>query len=265
MQELDSQEIDSSQCDKGMAEDLIERRSLQKEQIYYTITNDVDTASNCNVVSRDALNCDVAPGVAPTNEIDDMGMRSTCNPDTQTLSGTAQTVRLVCNDPVLVSHSLTQPNDLFIAEKITSQSESIRNVSSRNPIPALVTVSSTLPILTSTPIVQRQEGSLGNNEEQLSHNVSMILNRIQQLEGGIKTIKQDILNQMAFKLNELKCSLVNIIENKAPDTSYVKAVRRRSPDPVMQQSTKRKQSELVYIGLTDEGKLGILVHNLRHM
>ena len=162
MQELDSQEIDSSQCDKLMAEDLTERRSLQEEQICDTITNDVDTATNCNVVSRDALNCDVAPGVAPTNETDDMGMRSICDPDTQTLSGTAQTVRLVCNNPVLVSHSLTQLNDLFIAEKITS--ESIKNVSSRDPIPAPVTVSSTRPILTSTPIVHRQEGSLGNNE-----------------------------------------------------------------------------------------------------
>ena len=111
MQELDSQEIDSSQCDKWMAEDLTEQRSLQEEQICDTITNGVDTVSNCNVVSRDALNCDVAPGVAPTNETDDMGMRSTCDPDTQTLSGTARTVRLVCNDPVLVSDSLTQPNN----------------------------------------------------------------------------------------------------------------------------------------------------------
>ena len=143
MQELDSQEIDSSQCDKWMAENLTEQRSLQEEQICDTITNDVDAASNFNVVSRDALNCNVAPGVAPTNETDDMGMRNTCDPDTQTLSGTTQTVRLVCNDPVLVSHSLTQPNDLFIAEKITSQSESIRNVSSRDPVPAPVTVSST--------------------------------------------------------------------------------------------------------------------------
>ena len=153
MQELDSQMIDSSQCDEGMAENLTERRSLQDEQICDTITNDVDTASNCNVVSRDALNCDVAPGVAPTNEIDDMGMRSTCDPDTQTLSGTAHTVWLVFNDPVLVYDSLTQPNGLFTAEKITNQSEIIRNVSSRDPRAAPVTVSSTRPILTSTPIV----------------------------------------------------------------------------------------------------------------
>ena len=73
MQELDSQMIDSSQCDEGMAENHTERRSLQDEQICDTITNEVDTASNCNVVSHDALNCDVVPGVAPTNEIDDMG------------------------------------------------------------------------------------------------------------------------------------------------------------------------------------------------
>ena len=253
MQELDSQEIDSSQCDKCMAEDLTEQRSLQEEQICDTITNDVDAASNFNVVSRDALNCDVAPGVAPTNEKDDMGMRNTCDPDTQTLSGVTQTARLVCNDPVLVSHSLTQPNDLFIAEKITSQSESIRNVSSRDPVPAPVTVSSTRPILTSTPIVQRQEGSLGNNEGQLSHSVSMILNRIQQLEDGIKKIKQDILNQMESKFNELKCSLVNMIENKDPDTSYAKAVRRGSPDPVTQQSTNGNSQSMSTSGLTDEG------------
>ena len=130
-----------------------------------------------------------------------------------------QTVRLVLNDPVLVSDSLTQPNSLFTAEKITSQSEIIRNMSSRDPIPAPVTVSSTWPILTYTPIVQRQEGSLGNNEGQLNHNISMILNRIQQLEGGIKAIKQDILNQMKFKLNELKRSLVNIKENMDPNTN----------------------------------------------
>ena len=81
----------------------------------------------------------------------------------------------------------------------------------------------------------------------------MILNRIQQLEGGIKTIKQDILNQMEFKLNELKCSLVNIIENKDPNTSYAKAVRRGSPDPVMQQSTNGNSQSMSTLGLTDEG------------
>ena len=81
----------------------------------------------------------------------------------------------------------------------------------------------------------------------------MILNRIQQLEGGIKTIKQDILNQMEFKLNKLKCSLVNIIENKDPNTSYAKAVRRGSPDPVMQQSTNGNSQSMSTSDLTDEG------------
>ena len=47
----------------------------------------------------------------------------------------------------------------------------------------------------------------------------MILNRIQHLEGGIKAIKQDILNQMKFKLNELKRSLVNIKENMDRNTN----------------------------------------------
>ena len=101
--------------------------------------------------------------------------------------------------------------------------------------------------------MQRQEGSLGNNEGQLSHSVSMILNRIQQLEDDIKKIKQDILNQMEFKLNKLKCSLVNMIENKDPDTSYVKAVRRGSPDPVTQQSTNGNSQSMSTSGLTDEG------------
>ena len=58
---------------------------------------------------------------------------------------------------------------------------------------------------------------------------------------------------MEFKLNELKCSLVNIIENKDPNTSYAKAVRRGSPDPVMQQSTKGNSQSMSSSGLIDEG------------
>ena len=81
----------------------------------------------------------------------------------------------------------------------------------------------------------------------------MILNRIQQLESGTKTIKQNILNQMEFKLNELKCSLVNIIENMDQNTSYAKAVRRGSPDPVMQQSTNGNSQSMSSSGLIYEG------------
>ena len=58
---------------------------------------------------------------------------------------------------------------------------------------------------------------------------------------------------MEFKLNELKCSIVNIIETKDPNTSYAKAVRRRSPDPVMQQSTNGNSQSMSTSGLTDEG------------
>ena len=48
-------------------------------------------------------------------------------------------------------------------------------------------------------------------------------------------------------------SLVNIIENKDPNTSYAKAVRRGSLDPVMQQSTNGNSQSMSIWGLIDEG------------
>ena len=75
-----------------------------------------------------------------------------------------------------------------------------------------------MPVFTSTPIMQRQEDTA--NSGAASQNICAIISKIDQLDSGIKAIKRDILQHMECKLNELKSSVVNMIENLGPGMSY---------------------------------------------
>ncbi|MCG8045342.1 MAG: hypothetical protein N0E48_06700 [Candidatus Thiodiazotropha endolucinida] len=88
--------------------------------------------------------------------------------------------------------------------------------------------STTLPISTSTPIVLRQDGSSCDVKGCTSGNICSIINRIDQLDSGIRKIKTEILQQMERKMDELKASVLTIIDSLGPDVSYATAVRTPS-------------------------------------
>lgn len=251
MQELDSEIAEPSQLEEHTAEDLENQRFVQEEQICNNITNDVNIAPNCNVKSRDAVSSNVALGVAPIKTTHNENNSNTCVSDTHALSIPTQTVQLVFND-VPIPGSVAQPNGLFTAENITQSYKSgvIATNSTQDPVPTPVRCNTTRPVLTSTPIVQRPGAEMTINEEPLSPNITLVLKRIEQLESGIKTIKRDILHHMESKLDELKFSIVNMIENTGPNVSYASAVRNNASDLIVQQSTSGNMPTSI---LEDEG------------
>ena len=81
-----------------------------------------------------------------------------------------------------------------------------------------------MPMYTSTPI-QRQDCTTTENSGLTSMKICTMLNKIDQLDTGIKTLKTEIIQQMEIKLNELKSSLVRMIESTGKNTSYADSVR----------------------------------------
>ena len=80
----------------------------------------------------------------------------------------------------------------------------------------------TQPVFTSTPILMRNEGNNANT----SQSILSVFNRIDQLDSNIKAVKRDIILQMEKKLDDLKSSVVSIIEGLYTDVSYADAVKR---------------------------------------
>ena len=81
-----------------------------------------------------------------------------------------------------------------------------------------------MPMYTSTP-VQRQDCTTSENSWLTSMKICTMLNKIDQLDTGIKTLKTEIIQRMEIKLKEPKSSLVRMIENTAKNTSYADSVR----------------------------------------
>ena len=99
-----------------------------------------------------------------------------------------------------------------------------------------------VPPFTSTPNVQRLDGA-NHATASASENVCWLMNRIQQLDNDIKTIKQDVIKQMECKLTELKASLIAMIEKSSSQKTYADAIG--SPKPVSRtenQSTENSQN-----------------------
>ena len=69
-----------------------------------------------------------------------------------------------------------------------------------------------------SPIASRQDQSASSGAA--SHSIYTIINKIDRLDSGIKAIKNDILNQMESKLNELKTTVVCMIENLGTNRTY---------------------------------------------
>ena len=82
----------------------------------------------------------------------------------------------------------------------------------------------TIPMFTSTPIFQRQDGTTENSGI-TSMKVGALINKIDQLDSSIKTLKSEIIQKMELELNELKGSLIRMIENVGKNTTYADSVR----------------------------------------
>ena len=82
----------------------------------------------------------------------------------------------------------------------------------------------TIPMFTSTPIFQRQDGTTENSGI-TSMKVGALINKIDQLDSSIKTLKNEIIQKMELELNELKGSLIRVIENVGKSTTYADSTR----------------------------------------
>ena len=107
------------------------------------------------------------------------------------------------------------------------------------------------PAFTSTPIISRQE-------EQTSHGLASqairaIFNRIEQLECGIKAIKKDILHQMESRLDDLKSSVVEMIEKIDSNRTYANVTKDSSSIQFIGQAPPENQLNMSASSNVDEG------------
>ena len=102
-----------------------------------------------------------------------------------------------------------------------------------------------IPAFTSTPITQRQEVSVNNGTA--SQTMRVILNRIDELDSGIKAIKRDILQQMEYKLDALKTSFVSLIERMSSKKNYADVTR------IVDQTSLSSLHNITTSSNTDEG------------
>ena len=98
----------------------------------------------------------------------------------------------------------------------------------------------------STPIVQRQT-------HVTSENVSLIMNTIEQLDGGIKAIKIDVIQRMESQMNELKSSMISMIEKIDPKSIYANAVTSPISTSRMEQPTLEVSQNTLSSCYIDEG------------
>ena len=82
-----------------------------------------------------------------------------------------------------------------------------------------------LPSYTSTPILQRIGGTAITGSVLSSDSVYNIIHRIDQLDSSIKAMKRDIILTMERELNELKVSIVNMIESTGSVRNFSDVVK----------------------------------------
>ena len=166
------------------------------------------------------------------------------------------------------SQLVTHSNFLFTAENITDQYSRCVNVANTlgenlrptldkyivtQPMPTLnhdfqaqYQNNMTMPAFTSTPIVQRQN-------DVTSENVSLIMNRIEQLDGGINAIKRDVIQRMESQMNELKSSMISMIEKIDPKSTYANAVTSPISTSRMEQPSLEVSQNTLNSCYIDEG------------
>ena len=154
----------------------------------------------------------------------------------------------------------------FIAEKLIYGASSSANINSNNDHENFKEVHQQgavsgnnenlltyVPMFTSIPIVQRQDGILAENSGLTSVKVCALLNKIDQLDSGIKSLKSEIIQKMELRLNELKVSLINMIESVGRNASYADSVKQSYNHEQQQHVPVRERRLSSESCATDEG------------
>ena len=217
LQELDSQTEGDSQCEylsNGDGDFDVQ----QTEQICDSLIvdkDDVNVPQNCNVPSSGnvAANGNVLTGAnaARMDNVEIPTTENTSRATTPTQTDNSQTYDNGVNKS-FTAENITQSYMRNIAATVKAVSAPLSD--DCPPIPMNNrTISGIVPdqapAFTSTPI--RQDQSM--NGGVTSDSIYYIIGKIDRLESGIKTIKNDILHQMESKLNELKTAVVNMIDS----------------------------------------------------
>ena len=237
MDELDSQTENSSR-----------REAKQKEQRDYSLQQEnLIDGTTClkNDVDVDAPIHDVVPAeVAPSGSDQRLNVKqngasqNSSDPESKMISSSDQQGRYPVVPPEFIAENISR-SYFQSANSVANSSEidkhcrqEINNARLQTstvnqgvfPGQDQVRRSMTMPVFTSTPIIQRQDGATADKNASNRENIYAIINRIDQLDSGIRTIKKDILQQMEWKMKELKASLVSILETLGQNMSCGNAV-----------------------------------------
>ena len=154
------------------------------------------------------------------------------------------------NKPVAVNYGNCLEHRLN-RDQDHKMSEDGLNLTSRERI-ACGSGNRAMPVFTSIPIMQRQEDTA--NSGAAGQNICAIISKIDQLDSGIKAIKRDILQHMECKLNELKSSVVNIIENLGPGMSYAGVTKNTASVQMVERPSSLENSQNLSVSsYIDEG------------
>ena len=107
------------------------------------------------------------------------------------------------------------------------------------------------PAFTSTPIVQRLNGTFSNTTT--NEVISLMMNRIEKLETGIRAIQRDVIRHMENKLSELKSSLINTIESLHQKSTYAHVAKGQTSTPAEEQPLIEVNQRALNSCYIDEG------------
>ena len=222
--------------------------------------NDVNATLNVNVPlsGNVAPNCNVvtSANVAQTSSVEKYMINSDSVTQTQPFSSQSE------NNTVNTSFTAENITESYmrsvkLATAFTPEvreplCEDYQPVSVNNGISSGI-VPVQIPAFTPTPIASRQDQSASSGAE--SHSIYSIIRKIDRLESGTKAIKNDILHQMECKLNELKTSVVCMIENLGTNRTYADGSKSTSSvqASVVEQPSMGNDNNSLCASYVDEG------------
>ena len=265
MQELDIQLKDPSQCEFSAEGSRDLMGDQQKEPICDSLlvdTREKNAVLNCNVP--------LSGNVAPNCNIEtSANVAQTCSVEKPMTVINSDSVRLA--QPVSSQSENNTVNTSFTAENITeSYMRSVKLATAftpevhaplreeYQPVPVNNGISSgivpvQIPAFTSKPIASRKDQSASSGAA--SHGIYTIINKIDRLRSGIKAIKNDKLNQMECKLNELKTTVICMIENLGTNRTYADVSKSSSSIQVnvVEQPSMGNDNSSLCVSFVDEG------------
>ena len=214
MRDLDSQLEDVSQCKPG-SEDAtgnLSQPDIQTSEAA-TTTTDVNVAPNLNVAPKSNVAESDTPNlnIVPKSNVVESEISETVEFTAENITSSyMQGVQMAKT----IGQQLLSGIDDFARSHNTDQvyGNEGDNLTSQGQIPCRID-NREAPVFTSTPITLRPNDATHSGAA--SQNICAIINKIDQLDGGIQAIRRDILQQMQYKLDELKSSVVMMIEKCA--------------------------------------------------